>query len=124
MNREFKVRFNLSRGANFMKWKVEYNGHVEYLDPEHTQLVMYNCKLHNNKSTAQKIFAGENKSVCAWIRCAGLCVLYDHLFVGQNDNHKLSYNPKRKPYWCCDNNDVDGNTYKSIHSNGRELYVD
>ena len=26
-----KVRFNLGRGANFMKWKVQYpNGEVQY----------------------------------------------------------------------------------------------
>ena len=36
-----KVRFNLGRGTNYMKWKVTYpDGNIEYYNPTEVQLVM------------------------------------------------------------------------------------
>jgi hypothetical protein len=122
MKRDFKIRFNLSRGANYMKWKLEYDGHVEYYDPQHTQLILLNCKLHNNRATAEKIHAGENKSVCAWVRCGGLNILHDN-DIDMRKGKQLNYNPKKKPFWSCGNKNVDGKEFKTIYSNGKQLYV-
>lgn len=122
MKREFKVRFNLSRGAHFKHWKLEYDGHVEYYDPEHTQLIMHNCKLHNNRSAAQKIYNGDSKTVCAWVRCSGLCIVHDD-GVYPAPTKQLNYNPRKKPFWSCNNKNVDGKEFKTIYSNGYRLFT-
>ena len=58
--KSFKVRFNLGRGKNFMKWKVQYpDGKIEYHLPSEVQLLMHECILKNQKKTAQKIFDGD-----------------------------------------------------------------
>ena len=65
-----KVRFNLSRGANYMKWKVEYpDGTKEYLSPETHRLIMTKALLKNYKKTAQKILM-----VVRRLYVHGLCV--------------------------------------------------
>lgn len=122
MKRDFKIRFNLSRGAHFKHWKLEYKGHVEYYDPEHTQLVLSNCKLHNNRSTAEKIYSGEHKTVCAWVRCSGVCIHHDNVMMEANDK-QLHYNPRKKPYWNYGDSNVDGKEFKTIFTNGNRLYT-
>ena len=38
---KYKVRFNLGKGENFMKWKVTSpEGHVDYYDPNEHTLIM------------------------------------------------------------------------------------
>jgi hypothetical protein len=122
MKRDFKIRFNLSKGANFMKWKIEYDDRVEYLDPAHTQLIMFNCVLHNNEKTAQKIHSGENKSVCAWIKCGGMLVIYDKN-VYEDTGEEICYNPRVKPFWRRGDANVDGNEFKTIYSDGYKLFA-
>ena len=72
-----KVRFNLSRGKNYMKWKVMYNdGSVEFYHPTEVQIIMTGCTLLNNRKSADKIFSGETtKVVCAFIRCENVEVI-------------------------------------------------
>ena len=74
MKRNIKVRFNLGRGKNYMKWKIESKSGVEYHSPDNVQLIMFNCVLKNNKKMAQRIFNGENKNVCAWILCESIII--------------------------------------------------
>ena len=59
-----------------MKFQVKdlSNGDTSYYDPEQYQLVLYDCVLKNQKTTAKKINCGANKTVCAWIR-AGRVVI-------------------------------------------------
>lgn len=100
--KKIKVRFNLSRGQNYMKWKIEYpTGAVEYCDPTSTQLVMSTCILKNNKKTAEKIMNGQHKTVCAWILCEAIQVKYGSFIVYDNDpsNIRVTYNPRVNPYW-------------------------
>jgi len=60
--KSIKIRFNLGRGKNFMKWKIQYpNGEIEYHNPTDVQLLMHDCTLKNRKKTAQKIFDGAKK---------------------------------------------------------------
>jgi lipopolysaccharide biosynthesis glycosyltransferase len=60
--KSIKIRFNLGKGKNFMKWKVQYtDGTIEYHSPADVQLLMHDCTLKNHKKTAQKIFDGAKK---------------------------------------------------------------
>lgn len=114
-----KVRFNL--GKKYYKfWKITYcKNHHAYYDPSSCDLVMTTCRLKNQKATANKINAGANKSVCAWIEC-------DHVEIvekaGNPDNlARIYYNPKINPFWTdSKENNVD-NLYfeKLLGINGR-----
>lgn len=114
-----KVRFNLGRGNNYMKWKIQYpDGRVEYVSPEETNLLLNKCIVKNNKKIAKKIFDGANKTVCAWILCES---------VGFTKiNYKLtplSYNPRAAPNWMSDGKIVDEKYFETITTINRKLFV-
>lgn len=120
--KSIRVRFNLSRGKNYMKWKVEYpDKTVEYHDVSEVQLVMRNCKLKNYKNVAEKIYNGANKEVCAWVLC-------DDLFIKQGDFLKnegydrVRYNPREIPHWVYKDELADGLSFQTIISIGFGLY--
>jgi hypothetical protein len=118
-----KVRFNLSRGKNFMKWKVVFpDGTIEYLSPDEVSLIMMKCKLSNNAKQAEKIFQGESKTVCAWVLCEEIRITG----VPQKnliETYRLRYNPKVKPCWDYREVNVDGKEFSCIESRGNRLYV-
>ena len=125
-----KVRFNLGRGANYMKWKVQYpNGLVEYHNPSETQLILKGCQLRNHKGVAKKIFDGANKTVCAWVLCDEIEIIrltttnylktflkFDLMF------DRIKYNPRVKPNWLLNDNIVDNEFINSIGSVDSGLY--
>ena len=118
-----KVRFNLSRGKNYMKWKISYpDGMVAYLDPNKVTLIMNKCKLRNNKKTAQKIFEGEHKSVCAWILCEYV-VITGKPQLPLEETQRLRYNPREVPNWVYKGIDADVKDYGVIESRGSKLFV-
>lgn len=132
MTRKIKVRFNLSRGKNYMKWKIQYpTGAVEYCSPTDTQLVLRGCILKNSKSTALKIFRGEsNKTVCAWVLCEDIDVKFDDFKQHDVGNQRLKYNPRVAPSWVIDPEngidrpwDVDDTYYSEISSVDYRLYI-
>ena len=127
MGKRIKVRFNLSRGKNYMKWKIEYpSGEVEYCSPTDTQLTMKTCQLKNNKKTAEKIFNGEHKTVCAWILCEDIQVVYDKFKQLDVDpsNIQLKYNPRITPNWVLNKmTDADGFKFNEIGTVDYKLYV-
>jgi len=127
MNKRIKVRFNLSRGVNYMKWKVQYpSGDVEYHSPTEAQLIMKDCQLKNSRKTAVRIFNGENKSVCAWILCDDIEIKFDGYEQFDTMNlDLLKYNPKRLPFWVMndDSSPLDGNNFKEIGTVDYKLYV-
>jgi hypothetical protein len=108
--KSFKVRFNLGRGKNFMKWKVQYpDGIVEYHSPTDVQLVMHLCHLKNQKKTAQKIFDGGEKVVCAWVLCKELTIAWSSNFVQADiTGERVSYNPRVTPHWMLNGVNADG----------------
>ena len=122
--RTVKVRFHLARGENFMKWQVKSEDGIQYIDPEVFSLVMTDCKLRNQKASAEKIFKGANKSVCAWVECFSLSV-YPRLEcekIVTQDN--LSYNPKIAPHWRDSvNTDVDNSVYSVVKTIGNKMYT-
>lgn len=128
MERKYQVRFHLAKGENFMKWQVKdlSNGDTSYYDPEQYQLVLYDCILKNQKTAAQKINCGANKTVCAWIR-AGRVVIRN---LGSQSEYpyfmmyEVSYNPRVNPFWTNYKGiDVDNNEYGEVMSVGRKLFA-
>lgn len=118
--KNYKVRFNLSRGENYKKWKINYpNGKIEYHNPNDVSITMFNCELKNNRKTAEKIYSGQNKSVCAWVTCK---VLYldkvsspvEEAAVAASVFKVARYNPKIKPHWFVEGNDKDFDNNKFI----------
>lgn len=117
-----KVRFNLSRGKNFMKWKCVYpDSTCEYLSPDEVTLIMMRCKLSNNPKQAEKIFQGESKTVCAWLLCEEIRITgvpQENLL----ETSRLKYNPRMNPYWNFNGVNVDGEVFNCIESRGNHLY--
>lgn len=122
-----KVRYNLSRGKNYMKWKVDDNGVVKYYSPDEVQLVMNICTLKNNRKTAEKIFCGANKEVCAWIECEYIKVIKSKrkYYKKMYNLSEISYNPKTAPYWydTIFSNSIDGFQFTTIITLTNTTYV-
>jgi hypothetical protein len=113
-----KVRFNLSKGKNFMKWKVEHSEGVVYLEPSEVNLVMFNARLRNQKSTAIKIKEGANKSVCSWILCDEVQITNTQHFGEQ-----IRYNPRINPFWMDESErNIDGTTHEVLYTNNRTIF--
>jgi hypothetical protein len=118
-----KVRFNLGRGANYMKWKVQYpNGVVEYHNPSETQLILNGCQLRNHKGVAKKIFDGGNKTVCAWVLCDEIEISTRKFLQLDTYCQRIKYNPRVKPNWVFNDEIVDNEFIHSIGSVDCGLY--
>lgn len=119
-----KVRFNLGRGKNFMKWKIESDKGVVYLDPSEVNIVMTNASLRNRKKTAQGIKDGANKSVCSWILCDEVEVLRNpNPYHATSTSEQIRYNPRVNPFWMnADGDNIDGTTYDILFTNNRNIY--
>ena len=119
--KRYKIRFNLGEGENKWKWKITFpDGKVEYHHPNTVQLIMTGCQLHNSKSTAQKIFEGGEKVVCAWILCEEVRL---RAWVHQPNGQPLKYNPRITPNWDLNWRNVDGQHFDFIYSVGNKLFV-
>lgn len=117
-----KVRFNLSAGKNFMKWKVEYpDRKPEYYDPKEVQLVLGGCRLKNHRKTAEKIHQGANKTVCAWVLCEHIAI-YKAGTLQTDELPQIKYNPRVRPNWMWDDEVVDGYTLHTLVSDMNRLY--
>ena len=120
----YKVRFNLSKGVNYMKWKVTHpDGEVEYLDPNKVRLTLKKCHLKNNPKAANKILAGANKTVCAWILCDDVIVEEPHGGDPMEEVQRLRFNPRVASNWMFRETNVDLVKYHRIESRGSRLYV-
>jgi hypothetical protein len=129
MKKRIKVRFNLGRGKNYLKWKIEYpSGEVEYHYPINVQLVMKNCQLKNNRNAAEKIYKNQShKVVCAWVLCEDIDVKFDKFKAYDTmDLDRLTYNPRRLPYWVKDDGYLmcmDGVTVNEIGTVDYKLFI-
>jgi hypothetical protein len=120
--KKIKVRFNLGRGVNYMKYKVEYpDKSVVYIHPAEGQLVMSDCKLKSNKKTADRIFNGETKSVCGWVLCSSIEIKKDD-FLKNEGYSKIRYNPKVDPNWVFEDANADDKEFKTIINIDYSLY--
>jgi hypothetical protein len=116
---KYKIRLHLAKGPNYKKWQVKYNKIITYYDPENFSITMINCRLRNHRKTAEKIFAGANKTVCAWIECEEIKVLENNFF---KSTIEIRYNPRIAPYWLENNKEVDDNYYQVLQTNKRKIY--
>jgi hypothetical protein len=122
MSKSIKVRFNLGKGKNYMKWKVQYpDGTVSYYNPTDLQLVMHDCVFKNYKSTAQKIFDGGEKVVCAWVLCKEIDVHPQPLI--KDESTKVRYNPRVQPNWLLDGEIMDNKTAVKLHTIDYGVYI-
>lgn len=118
----YKVRFNLSNGKNFQKWKVAYpSGAVRYYEPKDVTIEMYGCKLRNQKGTAKKIFEGANKSTCAWVECDNLKLYDAQDLSGLGNPLKVSYNPRKAPHWVYEDGNADSQEFLALVTQGRDI---
>lgn len=122
-----RIRFNLGRGENYMKWKIEYKDskgrkHHFHLEPN-LILTLIEPKLLNRRETANKIHEGANKRPCAWIQCKD--ILVGGIDETGKELIKIGYNPKKKPFWTTEQGDInlDGREYKQILIKNKEIYV-
>ena len=116
-----KIRFNLGKGKNYLKWKVERPGkETEYLDPNEVQLVLRNCELKNNQTSSKKIFDGANKRVCSWVLCESMEIKTND-FSSHSEN-QIRYNPRVQPNWLLNGENVDGQKFDTIISDGKNLF--
>ena len=119
---KYQVRFNLGKGKNFMKWKVSYpSGTARYYEPSEVLIIMNGCKLVNHKGTAQKIFDGANKTVCAWVECEEIKVI--DKVVTYSNARQVCYNPRVTPHWVLDNEVVDKGEFEELFTVGKSVRV-
>lgn len=121
----YKVRFNLGRGKLYKTWQItdiETGGKINY-DPEKYSLFLFNCKLINQRGTAEKINCGANKTVCSWVTCEDFYVEDDSI-EALDTSFEIKYNPRVKPHWTDWNEkDVDNKEYHQLFSVKNKLYV-
>lgn len=118
-----KVRFHLAKGPNFQKWQVVDNFQTRYHEPDNFSLILENCILKNYRKTAERIFQGQNKTVCAWIECRLIDVVED-LDLNFNYLDKINYNPRIAPYWQDGKkNNIDLCCFDRIVTHKKNLYV-
>lgn len=119
---KYTIRFNLSRGINFEKWKIRYpDKTIEYFNPNDVTIIMEDCFLRNQKGTATKIFNGSDKTVCAWIESESILIKE----VGDNKyeiTDQIKYNPRINPFWTMNDTNIDGVKIDKIISIDRELF--
>jgi hypothetical protein len=121
--KSIKVRFNLGRGKNYMKWKIQHpDGKIEYHSPTEVQLLMHDCILKNYKSVSQKIFEGGEKVVCAWVLCKSLAIKKSDFIQADLDGERIRYNPRVTPNWILDGENVDGMSVDKLVSVDFGLY--
>jgi len=121
--KSFKIRFNLGRGKNYMKWKIQHpDGTIEYHSPTDVQLVMHECILKNYRKTAQKIYDGGEKVVCAWVLCKSLAIKKEAFIQADAHGERIRYNPRVTPHWILDGENVDGMSVDKLVSVDFSLY--
>lgn len=123
----FKVRFHLGAGRFYNHWQIKFSKgfaeSVRYVDPNSPfmQIVMTNCLLKNRKPTAESIFNGSNKTVCAWIQCESAkaeCQPKVKLI------EEIFYNPRIAPYWRNSNGDnIDGYNFDLLVTKNKSVYI-
>jgi hypothetical protein len=119
----YKIRYHLGRGENYMHWQIVSYPNAIYLNPFQSNLILKDCTLKNNKKISERIFNGENKTVCSWITCESVDFVLNSNF-DKRDYTRIFYNPRKAPYWTdVDENDIDGTRFDFIRSIGKDLYA-
>ena len=104
IDRSFRLRYHLAQGPNFMKWQLrnKSEGILDYFDPNEFVYTCVGAKLNNSVRTAQKIFDGDNKTVCSWISYSdfgGVNQTLENFKDLEGRVTRISYNPRVAPNW-------------------------
>lgn len=121
LSHRYTLRFNLGAGKNFMKWKLtdKRTRKALYFDPNTTRFTMFDCKLVNQKATANKIHAGQHKAVCAWLEFNN----YTTELSITPSRRAVEYNPRIAPHWRnARNENIDGMFYKTLTTKTNKVY--
>lgn len=119
----FKIRFNLSRGINFRKWKITTpNKNYFYFDPNEVTIKINNGRVINKCNTANEIFNGANKKVCSWIECENVDVQFSNDNLS-NLSSELTYNPRITPNWVQNGENIDFKKFPSLITNNNKVYI-
>jgi len=106
-----------------MKWRIEdvTTKNVWFFEPSEFEAVIINGKLYNQKSAANKINQGSNKTVCAWIMAEDV-VMYSTENIWMKG--QVSYNPRLMPHWIDNNgNNVDKQEFAEMHIVERKIFT-
>ena len=125
MSRGYRVRFHLAKGEHYMYWQVKNldTKEVKYYNPEVYSLYIMTATLKNQKATAEKIHAGENKSVCAWVNCEEVHATKNSRLIVRGAD-KMNYNPRRAPYWTdSTGRNMDNMSFLSLTTSGRTIGI-
>tara|TARA_R100000656_G_scaffold124946_1_gene104527 strand:+ start:1167 stop:1547 length:381 start_codon:yes stop_codon:yes gene_type:complete len=121
-----RIRYNLGRGDNYKKWKIDYlnsaGKKVHIHLNEDVGLTLEKPVLINKRSYADKIYAGANKRVCAWIECKDIKI--GAVTKAHHELVAVIYNPRIKPYWHTENGlNLDGKSLQRIIIKDKKLYI-
>lgn len=124
----FRVKIHLGKGLYFGWFQIKSlkTGETAYVCPEAESLKLSDCILKNRRKTADRIHAGANREVCAWVQCAFFEVIQKGAAIDliTDETSKVSYNPKKRPFFCDENGrNIDGFRYETIVSYGRDLFA-
>lgn len=122
----YRVRFHLGAGENFRKWQVRHpDGSKTYHDPETHCILMRDCYLRNSRKVAERIHAGANKTVCAWVLCREIDIReHSRGACGPVPSQptEVKFNPRVMPHWHDANGtNLDGTKFNAIVSMDRQL---
>jgi hypothetical protein len=117
-----KIAFHLARGKNFMHWQIKHDdGSITYINPEHSDLILHNCTLKNQKSASARIYNGGEKNRCAWVEFDSFEIIPS---AGYTSAVQVRFNPRICPTWIVQGKgEQDGRTFASIRSNNSKLYI-
>jgi hypothetical protein len=106
----FKIKRHLSQGKYYQFWQIKINKEqVYYYQPEIYSLILTDCQLANQINAAKKIFDGQDRQPCGWIKAQQWEVIKSSKLSNIDISQPIFYNPKVSPIWrdteenCLDN---------------------
>lgn len=106
-----------------MKWQVRIDKIVMYLEPSEVSITMENAVLMNHRNVAQRIYDGENKTVCAWVRCTAIHINPSEDGVSPN-GWEVKFNPRVLPYWADENGvNLDRSHHAVLTTHGKKVFT-
>ncbi len=113
-----------------MTWQVTDRANdrlKDYYNPDICSIHMKDCVFGNHPATAQRIFDGKHKTVCAWVDCSEIHVSYvkapDYEKPDVKNLMQFRYNPKKSIHWNTDIDDnSDGLMIEQLVTHNRKIY--
>jgi hypothetical protein len=102
------------------KSKIKTGSIDVLIDPKKSMIIMQGCYLHNSATRAQKIFNGEiHKERCAWVTCES----YEVIEIDAIEGDEIRYNPKVKPFFELNGENVDKHTFDTLVMIDSRLFI-